>query len=242
MRHPAMKRMLSLFVWPVGWGKSCSLIAQESAENELNLVRYLRAKGWYDVARARIEELLKRNDATLAAALPIELARVNIAEARQRDPEQRFALFTAARAQLQDFIAKNKGKTDAALASAELARLTSYHAQAILSKAMREDEARTRHERARPAEKMFIDAGKDLEEAMKAITTALKDSNNPELKTMLERELKQVRFDVAINIFDQARTYVDKSKDEVNFQRTVIVSKAKAEFEKLVKDESTQVG
>jgi hypothetical protein len=237
-----MKRMLSLLVLLVACGNAGPLLAQESTENELNLVRYLRAKGWYDVARARIEELLKRNDATLAAALPIELARVNIAEARQRDPEQRFALFTAARAQLQDFIAKNKGKTDAALASAELARLTSYHAQAILSKAMREDEPRTRHERARPAEKMFIEAGKDLEAAIKAIESALKNASNAELKAVLERELKQVRFDVAINIFDQARTYIDKSKDDTNEKRAITMGKAKAEFEKLVKDQSTQVG
>jgi hypothetical protein len=237
-----MKRMVLLAVFLSGSSGADSLFAQESAENELNLVRGLRAKGWYDLARDKVEELRKRNDPLLSASLPIELARINIGEARQKDPEQRFALFSAARGQLQDFIAKNKGKADAAFASAELARLTSYHAQAILSKAMREDEPRTRHERARPAEKMFLQAGQDLAAASAAIETALKDAKNAELKSLLERELKQVRFDAAINIFDQARTYIDKSKEDTNEKRAITMGKAKAEFEKLVKDESTEVG
>ena len=113
-----------------------------------------------------------------------------IAEARQKEPEQRFALFTAARTQLQDFVAKNKGKADAALASAELARVTSYFGQALLSKAMREEDDKTRHEKARPAEAMFIQAGKDLEEAVKALEAAVKEASNAELKSFLQTGLK----------------------------------------------------
>src|SRR5437016_13785420 len=98
-----MKRILCPLVLLLAAGPLCAQESEESAEDELALVRHLRARGWNDMARKRIEVLLNRGDATLAAALPIESARIDIAEARQKDPESRFALFTAARAKLQDF-------------------------------------------------------------------------------------------------------------------------------------------
>ena len=68
-----MKRMVLLAVFLSGSSGADSLFAQESAENELNLVRGLRAKGWYDLARDKVEELRKRNDPLLSASLPIEI-------------------------------------------------------------------------------------------------------------------------------------------------------------------------
>src|SRR5271155_2343895 len=121
-----MKRILLLSCLAlIGIGAS-TLRAQETVENELELVRKLRDKGWADLAKAKIEELLKRGDPALNAALPLELAEINIALARQMDPEQRVALFALARTQLQDFIKQNQGNGQAALASVKLARLTSY--------------------------------------------------------------------------------------------------------------------
>ena len=237
-----MKRILSLLVIMLACGSAQPIAAQESVENELDLVRQLRNKGWNDLARARIDELLKRNDPALAAALPLEMARVNIAEARQKDPEQRFALFTTARAQLQDYISKNQGKATAALASVELARLATYHAQALLSKAMREEDSAGKHKSARPAETKFLEAGTDLEQATKLIEAALADPNNSMHKAALERELKQVRFDAAINIFDQARTYIDTGSTDLLEKRSLIVAKAKAAFLELRKEEASHVG
>jgi hypothetical protein len=237
-----MKRMLFLLALLFVWGHANPLFCQETAENELELVRQLRAKGWHDFARTKIDEMLKRGDPLLNAALPLESARVNIAEARQKDPEQRFALFTTAHKQLQEFIDKNKGKAEAALARVELARLTSYHAQAILSKAMREEDPPSRHKQARPAETKFIEAGKDLEAAIAALEAALKNTPKGDLQTLLAKELKQAHFDVAINIFDQGKTYLDKGKDAVNAQRSLTIDKARKAFTELRKDESSQVG
>ncbi len=216
--------------------------AQESAENELQLVRQLRVKGWNDLARTRIEELLKRNDPALAAALPLELARVNIAEARQKDPEQRFALFTTARTQLQEYIQKNQGQVGAAFASAELARLTSYHAQAILVKAMREDDNRSRHEKARPAETMFLQAAKDLVAATKALETALQAATDNDVKAQLGRELKQTKFDTAVNIYDQARTYINRSKLEIDRTRSKLMEQARKTFLGMQDDGTSEAG
>lgn len=237
-----MKRIFALLLTTLIWSQAVPVSAQETTENELELVRQLRQKGWNDLAKTKIEELLKRGDPILNATLPLELARLNISIARQQDPEQRFALFTAARSQLQDYINKNKGKAAAALASAELARVTSYHAQALLSKAMREEDNRSRHERARPAEVMFIQAGKDLDAAIAAIEAAIQDPANAKEKKLLQDELQQARFDSAINIFDQARTYIDKAAGDVNIRRSEIVDKARKAFFALRSDESSEVG
>ena len=215
--------------------------AQETIENELELIQQLRGKGWHDLAKQKIEELMKRGDANLNTTLSLELARVNIAIARQQDPEQRFALFTAARQHLQEYINKNQGKVQAALASAELARVTSYHAQAHLTKAMREDDNKTRHERARPAETMFIQAGKELDAAIKLIEAALGDPANANVKNFLQQELSQARFDRAINLFNQGRTQIDKSKEKVNLERAEVIDKARKAFAAL-SDNTTEVG
>ncbi|MBI2808828.1 MAG: hypothetical protein HYX68_27920 [Planctomycetes bacterium] len=237
-----MKRTLVTLALLLLWSSAGSLRAQETPENELELVRNLRLKGWNDFARAKIDELLKRNHPTLNAALPLELARLNIAEARQKDPAQRAGPFLAARAQLEDFIKRNSGKVEAALASVELARLTSYHAQAILATAMREEDDRSRHEKARPAEVKFKQAGVDLQAALKALDAALANPANEKIKNLIAREQKRTRFDLAINVYDQARTYIDKSKDAVNFARAKTMEKARVDLVALRGDESTEVG
>lgn len=237
-----MKRILFLLAGLLALAAASPLHAQESVENELELVRQLRTKGWNDLARTKIEELLKRNDPALAAALPLELARVNIAEARQKDPEQRFALFTTARGQLQDYIGKNQGKVGAALASAELARLTTYHGQAILLKAMREEDNRARHEKARPAEAMFLQAGKDLADAAKAIEAALQSASDTDQKGLLGRELKQTKFDAAVNVYDQARTYINRSKLEVDRARSKLMEQARKTFIGMQDDGTSEAG
>ncbi|MSQ93037.1 MAG: hypothetical protein EXR98_00605 [Gemmataceae bacterium] len=236
-----MKRML-LIAGLLTLGAASPLWAQETAENELELVRQLRLKGWNDFARAKIEQLLNRGDPVLAAALPLEMARVNIAEARQKDPVQRFALFTAARAQLLEYINKNQVKVGAALASAELAHLTSYHAQAILSTAMREEDNKSRHDKARPAEVMFLQAGKDLADAAKAMEAALQAAADTETKAILTGELKQTRFDAAVNIYDQARTYVNRSKIEIDGARSKLMGQAIDSFKKMQDDGTSEAG
>lgn len=207
--------------------------AQETNDNELELVRQLRIKGWNDLARTRIDMLLKRGDPALAAALPIELARINISEAREKPPAQRQALFDEARKQLQDFIVKNQGKPQAALAGAELARVTSHQAQGILSEAMREDEVVDRHKAAVPAEALFIKAGDELKQAIKSIEASINDPGSAAFKSQLEAELREAQLDVAINIFNRARTYIDRGKDAINEKRANTIKEAKDEFLKL---------
>ncbi len=178
----------------------------------------------------------------LNATLPLELARLNIAAARTQDPDQRLNTYAIARAQLNDYIAKNKGKGQAALAKVDVARLTTYDAQILLSKAMREEDNRERHAKARPAEEKFIQAGKEVEDAIKLLDAAAQDSANAALKSTLTQELRQARFDLAINLFDQAKTYINRENIDVSRQRGQIITKASKAFIALRSDESTQIG
>jgi hypothetical protein len=236
-----MKRFLPVFMLALAWNIANPLHAQETPENELELVRRLTAKGWTELARIRIETLLARKDPVLNLALPLELANVNIIEAKQKDPEQRLNMFTTARGHLQDFIQKNQGKGEAARASAQLARLTSYHAQVLLSKALRDEDAKSRHEKARPAEKMFIQAAGDLNNAVKALEAAQQAASNTELKAALTRDLAQTKFDIAVNLFDQARTYIDRSKFDVNAARSKAMTAAKDAFAKMRTNDGSEV-
>lgn len=237
-----MKRILSLLMLLLAWGNASPLFAQESTEIEIELVRQLRLRGWHKLARDRIGELLDRKDPMLNAALPLELANLDIAEARQKNLDQRLALFTAAGAKLEDFKAKNQGKPQAALASALLARITSFQGQGLLSKAMREDDMPGRHAKARPAETMFIKAGTELDAAIKSLEAASAAPGNVNFKKALDQELRQARFDVAINYFDQARTYINRNKLEILEQRTGTIKKAQAAFIALRSDESSEIG
>src|SRR5262249_13829238 len=159
-----------------------------------------------------------------------ELASVNLAEARQKDPQNRIAAFAATRSLLEDIIAKNRGTYQAALASAQLARLTSYYAQAILAQAVREEDVHSRHATARPAEAKFIEAGKELEAAIKILEAAVANPANAGQKAILQQELRQARLDAGINLFDQARTYINRANLDIDSQRTQTIEKAKAAF------------
>ena len=96
---PSMKRILCSLALLIAVGKRCHPVACSGnhVEAELELVKQLRARGWNDLAKAKIEALLKRNDPTLNAVLPLELARINISSARLQDPDQRLATFNTAR-------------------------------------------------------------------------------------------------------------------------------------------------
>src|SRR5437870_2686640 len=93
--HSIMKRIFLLTLLASTLAGVNPLFAQEPVESEIEFVQRLRAKGWNDLAQARIDELLKRNNPTLNAVLPYESARIKVSEARLKGPEQRVALFNS---------------------------------------------------------------------------------------------------------------------------------------------------
>jgi hypothetical protein len=216
--------------------------AQEPADSELEFVRKLRAKGYVDLAKGYLEVMQKRNDPQLAGILPLEQARTLLAVAREKDAEQRFGIFSQAREFLKDYAAKNAGKPEAAQGTVELARLSSYEGLALLTKALRELDVGAQQELAKPAETKFITASGELEAAIKLLQGLIDDPQvSDSLKKQLKQELTQARFDRGINFINQARTYVNTSKEDLNLKRAQIVQEAKKIFDSLRDEEALDI-
>jgi hypothetical protein len=238
----SMKRALFCLVALGCLANAAPLRAQEPPEAELDFVRKLRAKGYIDQARAYLEIMQKRNDPKLAGILPLEQARTILAAAREKDAEQRFGLFNQARDFLKAYTEKNAGKPEAAQGTLELARLSSYEGQALLTKALRELDPAVQQELAKPAETKFALAAGELEAAIKLLQSLTEDANVSEtLKKQLKQELQQARFDKGINYIDQARTYVNLAKEDLNLKRAQIVQEAKKVFDALRDEEALDI-
>src|SRR5262249_53674283 len=143
-----------------------------------------------DLALAKLEELAKNPSPELAPLLPLERARTRVAMGRHKSPEERLALVGAAEGDLRDFIAKNAGKPETALAQLELARLAVVQGQAWLSRAFREDDVKGQESLAAKAGEFLARGGQQLDAA---------------LKTLPEAEKLQARFDRGSVYVDQGR-------------------------------------
>src|SRR5690242_13669577 len=86
--------------------------AQETPQVELDFLRGLREKGYSDLALAHLEKLKASKDAAVLAALPLESARIQLALAREKPPEQRVPFFAQARKDLEAYATANAGKPE----------------------------------------------------------------------------------------------------------------------------------
>jgi hypothetical protein len=203
-------------------------LAQETPEAQLDFVRKLRAKGWHDLNKEYIDELIKQYPA-IAGQLSLEQARSLVALGRiAKNLDQRSALLNQARNRLQTFVTEYAGKPEATQARVELAKLVAYHGQTILAKALHDyDEPKDQYEAARKAELLFIQAGEELEGLLKQLTG---------------KEQTQARLERAVNLMDQARTYIDTDKEAVNRKRGELMAEARKIFVGMSADESPEVG
>ncbi|GEM_PF-1933861 len=204
-----------------------SAAAQETPETQLDFVRKLRAKGWHDLNKEYIDELIKVYP-QLAGQLSLEQARSLVVLGRMKNLDQRATLFNQARDKFQTFVTEYAGKPEAVQARLELAKLVAYHGQAILSKALRDnEEPKDQHDAARRAEALFIQAGEELDAVIK------------ELKG---KELSQAKFERGVSYIDQARTYLDLDKVAIRRQRGELMLLAKKLFESMADDLTTEEG
>ncbi len=151
-------------------------------------------------------------------------------------------MFAQAREFLKDYAAKNAGKPEAAQGSLELARLSTYEGLALLTKALRELDPAAQQDLARPAEAKFVTAAGELEAAVKLLQGLAEDAQvSEQLKKQLKAELTQARFDRGINFINQARTYVNTSKEDLNLKRAQIVQEAKKIFDSLREEEELNI-
>jgi hypothetical protein len=218
----------SLALIPVG-----QVQAQEPVEMQLEFVRRLRAKGYNDLALEQIDKLKKLADPALTGVLQLEQARTMLAIAREKEPEARPALFAAARAELEAFVRKNPAGPEGAQGRLEIARLAALEGQALLTRALREDDPAV----AKRAEQQFIQAGQELEAAAKVLANVIADlKDDGAVKKQLSQDLLRARFDRASNFIDQALTYLDISSEVANRKRAEVVDQARQAFLALADD------
>jgi hypothetical protein len=199
------------------------LRGQEPPEKHLEFIRNLRAKGYADLALAKLEEYKKNPPPGLALYLPLEMARTRIVLGRDKSAEERLAIAGAAEAELKEFVAKNAGKPEAAQGRLEIARLAAFQGQAWLNKALRQDDAKEQNALGRKAEEFFSRAGKELEAAVKELP---------------DPDKVQARFDRGITFMEQARTYIDISDEKNNRRRAELVQEARKVFEGIVREDN----
>ena len=107
------------------------------------------------------------------------------------------------RDKFQEFVKKFEGKPEATQARLELAKLVAYHGQALLTKALREEEVKEQHEAARHG------GGRSSSRRARSWTWSSSSSRT--------RSRSRRSFDRGVNYIDQARTYIDLSKDANNY-------------------------
>ncbi len=216
-----------------------SLRADEPAEKQLEFVRNLRDKGYSDLALEYLEKLKKQGQPGIKQFLAMEMARTRVALARDKEPEQRLALLTAARAELSEFIKANPSGPEGIQARLELARLVTQEGKAILNKALRKDDVKVQQQQALQAEQQFIQAGQELEAAIKLLGELAANYKNPDeeqqklVREQAAEDAREASLDRGLNLMEQARTYVDKENSDLNRKRAEIIEQARKLFKEL---------
>jgi hypothetical protein len=211
------------------------LPARADEPPHFDFVSGLRKRHYYDLALEYLHKLQARTDlpAGVAARLPLEIARTQLdSAAATPDAGQRLSLYLDARKQFEEFLTKNPNSPLANQARLELAHVAVLQGKTQLSRALREQDLPAKisaAERARPA---LVDAGKQLEAIVPLLDKQAAEFPEPQTaeqkaaKKELEDARLQARLDVALNLFDQAQTYVDTGKDEVLKERSKIIGQA----------------
>lgn len=222
----------ALFICSCTW-------AQEAPERELDFVRKMRDKGYHDLALEYLQKLQKQGSPALKKYLPLEMARTRVALARNKEPEQRLGLFKAARAELSEFVKANPTGPEGVQARLDLARLVTLEGKAILSKALRLETLKAQQEEASLAEKQFIQAGQELDAAIKQLADLAANYKNPDseqeklVRQQAEEERISAMLERGLNLLDQAKTYIDKENADLGRKRAEIVDVARKSFQSL---------
>jgi hypothetical protein len=241
-----MKRAVLLFVLaalPLAGGPSR---AEEPAD--LKLVQGLREKHMPDLALQYLDLLKQRKlPPEIALVVPLEEAKARLGLALlTADAGQRTALQAQARAGFEAFLQAHPKHALAADASVALARMVSLDGKDFLNRARRQDTPAGRRAELVRARGQFERAGRQFEAAAALLDTQLAryaepktPQENAEKQTLTQARL-QADFDVALNLLDQAQTYIDQKEFG---QRGAVVKKAVGLLDKVAnRDPRSSVG
>lgn len=201
--------------------------AQQKAPHvaELDFVRDLRARRYTDLALEYLERL-KKNNATpeLLQELPLELAKTRLeAAADEADSGKRLAIYEQARGEIDAFLKANDKHARAGEARLDIAQVAVLRGKTQLSRALIQDNLEARVAEGVKAREMLVEAGNRLKEVAANIDAKLQP---------------QANLSLALNVFDEAQTYLDEGKDQVLVERGKKIQEAAKLLEKLVGGDS----
>jgi hypothetical protein len=213
-----MKKLFSLVLAVVGMLSTFQFTAPSHAKEDpyaedMQFIRELRSHGYSDLAREYLKKLAQNAPPALKKELSLEKALTNL-EAANEEPDsgKRITLYTEARAEFQQFLKDNPNHPRAGEARFDIARATSLQGKTQTNRAQLEPDKQTR-----------------IAEGLKARAT-LTDAFN-QLKQL--PSTPQTELAMALNLLDQADTYLNTESDAELVARSKPIQAAQQMLEKL---------
>jgi hypothetical protein len=198
-----------------------------SYREDLRFAEALRARGDNDLALEFLKTLARNAPPELAKELPLEFAKTSLRVAAE-EPEaaRRLAYYKEARENFQKFIDANPGHPRVAEANVDIARVLNLQGKTELGQALLTEDAKSKKEIAATARKTLQEAATKLQAAEKVLAAAVEATPDPDTITdakkkkeaqaarfQAEDALKQVQFEHALNLYDQANTYLEPGSE-----------------------------
>jgi hypothetical protein len=207
-----------------------TVVAQEpNYRDDLRFAEALRARGDNDLALEFLQALAKTAPQALAKELPFEFAKTRLRVASD-EPEtgKRLLLYKEARDDFEKFIAANPGHPRIAEANLDIARVLNLQGKTELNRALLSDDDKSKRDLAQQARGTLVEAARQLQAAVKVIEGQVAKLPDPEsiedvkkkkeaqaARARLVQELNQTKLDRALNLYDQANTFIGGSGDKL---------------------------
>lgn len=198
MRHALL---LTLLFAPAAFAR------EPDFRDDLRFAEALRARGENDLALEWLERLRKTGSPELLKELPLELAKTRLRVAAE-EPEtgKRLAQYREARDDFLKFIAANPSHPRLGEANLDIARVLNLQGKTELSRALLAEDTKSKRELSAQARATLEQAAKQLQAAEKAL----------EAQAAMADEIKQTRVERALNLYDQASTYIGGGDEQAS--------------------------
>lgn len=198
--------------------------------DDLRFAEALRDRGDLDLALELLNRLDKNATPEQKKELPLEFAKTRLRlAADEPDTAKRLALYREARSNFETFIGGNPGHPRLPEANLEVARVLNAQGKTELGQALLNDDGKTKGALAAQSRATLVEALNRLKVAEKELAGALKALPDPDgiedpTKKKLasqaifraEQEVKQARFEMGMNLYDQSETYLGGSDEKAS--------------------------
>jgi tetratricopeptide (TPR) repeat protein len=240
-----MSRRHAWFAWTVLFLTLAAPAQEASQSDDLRFVDGLRAHRYNDLALEFLLRLEKSAPPALQAELAYEIAKTRLeAAGDEPDTAKRLAEYQKAQETLKKFLAANPKHRRAGEVKLDIARVGVLRGRTELSRAWLQETTEGRVQEGLKARATFVESAKDLQAACTEVGKeydlvkegAARESATPAEKAQakkLQDDYLHCELERALNLFDQAVTYLDEDKDAVRKARSDMMTQARQALEKV---------